>query len=495
MESMRILIAGLLLGAPLPPPEEGPLFRSIELRLGESADVELGNGRKTTLKLLDLGGRIAVDGETVTLRAGRDRLPITVAGVQIDGPFLRAEAARFRIWPAGSPWERPGRFRYPLRQRWSAGPPRTDDAPCFAEDFFGTDLSGCEELVDVLSLADGVIVGARGELQPEHRDVLRGFGSDQVLIRDVDGWYVRTAGLHAIDPSVKLGRKVYRGQKLGTLGKRLHVDLRHRDADGRWVPEDAYAFLWEAYRREYGEDALAADPAPLQAAYFPTFGIQPGDLVTFKSRAPGTWDFGDGTRAEGRAATHAFARPGRYEIQVDGTARLQVIVGEPTRPGKPFGGKFHVIPGRIEAEDYDEGPAGVAYEDADVKNNGADYRGKVGVDIEPRAEASGGFNLGWTRPGEWTAYTVDVRESGVYDIHIPVACLQKGGTFFLEFNGKNVSGPIQVPDTGAWEILKPFRHESVRLSAGTYVMKARLDTPGERGSIGDLDYFEFVRKP
>ena len=90
---------------------------------------------------------------------------------------------------------------------------------------------------------------------------------------------------------------------------------------------------------------------------------------------------------------------------------------------------------------------------------------------------------------------MDVREAGVYDVNIPVACLQKGGTFHLEFNGKNVSGPIQVPDTGAWEVMKPFRHEGVRLSAGAYVMKVRLDTPGERGSIGDLDFFEFVRRP
>jgi murein DD-endopeptidase MepM/ murein hydrolase activator NlpD len=97
-------------------------------------------------------------------------------------------------------------------------------------------------------------------------------------------------------------------------------------------------------------------PPHIHAAYEPTFGIQPGDPVTFKVRAFNAnegvdrWDFGDGsppveTRSgvdpaplapNGYATTaHRFAKPGRYVVRVaratrDGVAidHLLVRVGE-----------------------------------------------------------------------------------------------------------------------------------------------------------------------
>ena len=68
-----------------------------------------------------------------------------------------------------------------------------------------------------------------------------------------------------------------------------------------------------------------------------------------------------------------------------------------------------------------------------------------------REDASGKFNLGWTRRGEWLVYTVEVKEKGVYTIEMMVACNKPGGTFHLEMNGVDVSGAITIPDTGAWQ--------------------------------------------
>ena len=72
-------------------------------------------------------------------------------------------------------------------------------------------------------------------------------------------------------------------------------------------------------------------------------------------------------------------------------------------PNAAFGGTPHAIPGRVEAEHYDEGKAGVAYADSDEKNHGAEYRGVTQVDIEKRSDASNGHGIGWTRAGEWLA--------------------------------------------------------------------------------------------
>jgi murein DD-endopeptidase MepM/ murein hydrolase activator NlpD len=96
-------------------------------------------------------------------------------------------------------------------------------------------------------------------------------------------------------------------------------------------------------------------PPTVHAAYSPTFGVKPGDPVTFKVRTfrttdgQETWDFGDGTPAvvahsdgnvdlhakDGYAVTtHRFREPGHYLVRVErtdrlgatATARLHVIV-------------------------------------------------------------------------------------------------------------------------------------------------------------------------
>ncbi len=166
-------------------------------------------------------------------------------------------------------------------------------------------------------------------------------------------------------------------------------------------------------------------------------------------------------------------------------------------PGpQPYKGKVHAIPGQIEAEDFDEGGEGVAYHDTEPENRektAPPYR-EGGVDLEFREDASGKYNLGWTRPGEWLIYTVEVKETASYRIEMKVACDKRGGQFRLEFDGVDRTGPVEVPDTGGWKILKPFAKGGVKLEAGRYAMKLVLDKPGEKGSIGDIDFFRFVKE-
>ncbi len=167
-----------------------------------------------------------------------------------------------------------------------------------------------------------------------------------------------------------------------------------------------------------------------------------------------------------------------------------------TAATRPYQGKIHLIPGTIELEDFDEGPEGIAYHDLDPENQEKKeppYR-TTGVDLEWREAASGKFNVGWTRPGEWLIYTVDVKSSGTYRIDMMVACDGPGGTFHLEFNGVDRTGPITVPDTGGWQNLKPFSHSGVKLTTGRQIMKVRMATGGKSGSIGDIDYLKFVKE-
>ncbi|MBW3629450.1 MAG: carbohydrate-binding protein [Gemmatimonadetes bacterium] len=163
------------------------------------------------------------------------------------------------------------------------------------------------------------------------------------------------------------------------------------------------------------------------------------------------------------------------------------------RATTPFGGVAQFIPGVVEAEHYDLGPAGVAYYDVDERNQGANYRELTQVDIEARKDASNGHGIGWAVGGEWLNYTVEVRESGTYTVEVPVASRRKGGTFHLEFDGTDVTGPFDVPDTGSWQTLQTIRKENVPLRKGTYTMRLVLDASGPSGAVADIDLIRFIR--
>jgi hypothetical protein len=162
---------------------------------------------------------------------------------------------------------------------------------------------------------------------------------------------------------------------------------------------------------------------------------------------------------------------------------------------RPFRGTLHTIPGTIETEDYDEGKPGEAYYDLDEKNHGVDYRGATHVDIEKRDDASGGHGIGWTKAGEWVAYSVIVKESGTYNIEFILSAVGKGGSFHLEFDGKDVTGPIAVPNTGSFQKLGKVTKKNIPLQAGKYVMKMVMDSNGASGYVADIDLTEFVKSP
>lgn len=178
----------------------------------------------------------------------------------------------------------------------------------------------------------------------------------------------------------------------------------------------------------------------------------------------------------------AAASPGRSAEEQSAITKDQ---------SRPFNDRRGVIPGKIEAEHYDLGPAGVAYQDIDQENHGADYREETQVDIEKRDDASGGHGIGWTRKGEWLMYSIHVKQAATYSVTIPVASNKRGGTFHLEINGKDISGPIHIPDTGGWDKLKEIKIDNLKLPAGNYRMKMSMDEEGPSGSIGDIDCLIF----
>lgn len=148
-------------------------------------------------------------------------------------------------------------------------------------------------------------------------------------------------------------------------------------------------------------------------------------------------------------------------------------------PGDPL-----VAPGRIEAENYDEGGEGVAYHDADPANQGGAYRAD-GVDIE--VASHGGYNVGWIEPNEWLQYTTTIQVSGTYDIVAEVASPASSGVFGVWLDGVQLGQDFVVPTTGDWQIWTSLE-QRVSLPEGAHVLRFQ-NKPGS--SDFNLSYFDF----
>jgi hypothetical protein len=156
----------------------------------------------------------------------------------------------------------------------------------------------------------------------------------------------------------------------------------------------------------------------------------------------------------------------------------------------PYSGSAVTMPGKVEAENFDNGGEGVAYHDSDTTNSGGAYR-STGVDLESTTDSGGGYNVGWTKPGEWLGYTVNVPSAGTYTLQARVASSGSGGTFHVEFGGSNKTGTMTVPNTGGWQSWTTLS-SSVSLSAGTQIMKIVEDTGGS-GNGGGIGNFNWVQ--
>jgi len=153
----------------------------------------------------------------------------------------------------------------------------------------------------------------------------------------------------------------------------------------------------------------------------------------------------------------------------------------------PYAGSIKNIPGKIEAEDYDLGGQGIAYNDADSINNSGKYRPTESVDIETCSE--GGFDLAYIASGEWDRYTVNVTIPGTYTLSARVATGVSSKSFHVEMDGVDISGPIAVPNTGSWQTFQTVNVTTPVLTAGIKTMRIMMDS-----SNFNINYLQFVIK-
>jgi len=148
------------------------------------------------------------------------------------------------------------------------------------------------------------------------------------------------------------------------------------------------------------------------------------------------------------------------------------------------------IPGIIQAEEFDDGDEGAAYHDATAGNDGGAYR-LTNVDIGATSDSGAEWTVGWIDAGEWLEYTVQVAAAGTYTLEARVASPYTGGTFHVEFDGVDKTGPISIRSTGGWHTWTTVSR-SVSLDSGTQVLRVQFDRPGPGDTIGNLNCLRFI---
>lgn len=212
---------------------------------------------------------------------------------------------------------------------------------------------------------------------------------------------------------------------------------------------------WERLLAKPQARAVAVDPAnPRRIAVltrgWTAFDETSGDGVWISEDAGKTWtQCNNGLRMLGGPAI-AFNpdRSGQLILATDGAGFFATDLGDST----PHGGHAQSVPGIITAGEYDDG------------NQGFDH---------PAGQR--GDTLRGLKTGQWAKYQVNVSSTGYYDIACHVAS-PTGGRFHLEFNGVNVTGPVQIDRTTGPNAWADVSIPHVQLIAGEQYMKLVAET-------------------
>ncbi len=153
--------------------------------------------------------------------------------------------------------------------------------------------------------------------------------------------------------------------------------------------------------------------------------------------------------------------------------------GTPPPTGEaPYGGTAAAVPGTVQAENYDTGGQGVAYNVTAVNGSANSYRSD-GVDLEATTDTGGGYDVGWTATGQWFKYTVNVATAGTYAVSLRLAA-PTAVTNALQIDnaaGTDLTGVITAPATGGWQTWTTVT-ANITLPAGVQTLTVDQDSPG-----------------
>ncbi|MDX1700321.1 MAG: glycoside hydrolase family 3 N-terminal domain-containing protein, partial [Melioribacteraceae bacterium] len=118
-------------------------------------------------------------------------------------------------------------------------------------------------------------------------------------------------------------------------------------------------------------------------------------------------------------------------------------------------GGSHILPGRIEAEDYTT---------------------MFGVQTEGTSDIGGGLNVGWIDDNDWLEYNCELQSTGSFIASFRVASLSSGGKMNFYTNDTK-KFTIDIPVTLGWQNWETIS-ESVDLAEGQYLIRLFAENGG-----------------
>jgi len=214
------------------------------------------------------------------------------------------------------------------------------------------------------------------------------------------------------------------------------------------------------------------------------------------SSATGLWALSYTTTKTGRIVIAATATDSSGATRVGAGTLVVGSLGTHGNGGQPWtvpaGGTV-----RIEAENFDEGGPGAAYNDSDAMGGDCPLRsgGTLNeVDLrwseddynadETIKRRSSGPYVGSTGWGEWLRYTVTLPAAGRYTLRFGASNSRDGGNsagphVIAKWNGTQVASATISPRTDSWNDFQPFEATTtVDLPAGTGVLELSFDSWG-----------------
>lgn len=139
----------------------------------------------------------------------------------------------------------------------------------------------------------------------------------------------------------------------------------------------------------------------------------------------------------------------------------------------------------IQAENFDTGGPGVSYFDTTPTNRGGVYRPNEQVDI--RSIGDGEYATYQMDHFEYLRYTIDVPQTGTYEIRQRISTQLIGNGYTLKVNGENKSS-YSFGSTGSWDRFFELYGGTIELQKGISVFEIYID----KGFV-DFDYIKFTR--
>ncbi len=203
------------------------------------------------------------------------------------------------------------------------------------------------------------------------------------------------------------------------------------------------------------EEALANNP-PSGAVYAPD-GVRLGSLGVHEH-----WN----NNTDKKYTRNLGTGNGIELFTVGGTTSPPPPTGSPvpTASPTPTQPPNKIIPGKIEAENYDA---------------------MSGVATEATSDTGGGLNVGWIETGDWMDYQVNVQSSGSYRVDYRVSSPNATGTIDLRIGTATLASAV-VPNTGGWQAWSTVS-ANLNLSSGAQTIRLYANTGGF-----NINWFSFT---